>query len=292
MAGVTPTGFEVRRLDELIAETNAAMIAAFGPGFDTSLDTPQGQAIAVLSDAQSLMWESMQGVYASFDIAQATGARLDQLGQFRQTPRKVDETDNVYRTRLLAPSNPTETAINRLVAAVSAVAGVTSVQVNYNGTGLTDNLTNLGPLSAAIVVEGGADIDVATAIADNAVFGLGLNGNTAINIESGIRCNTIKFIRPELVTINLEITTDINNSVGVCRGTSVENVRALMLDAFNDVYNRPGMLISVRYLESLLTANGIGVGEVTLQGNTTDLQLAPFELATLDTQNVVVNIGG
>lgn len=291
MAGIVPTGFEVKRLDEIITEINAAMVAAFGAGFDTSLDTPQGQAIAVLSDAQSLMWEQMQGVYASFDVAQASGARLDQLGQFRNTPRKIGESDNVYRARLLAPSNPTETAIDTLVAAVSAVDGVTNVQVNYNGTGLQDNLTNLGPLSAAIVVEGGTDIDVATAISNNAVFGLGLGGNVAVNVETGIRCNTIRFIRPVIVPIQLAITTDVNNSVGVCSGTSIDNVRALMLTAFDEVYNRPGQTISISYLSSLLIANGIGVGSFTLQDTTDDLQLQPFELANLAGDDIAVTIG-
>ena len=106
MAGVTPTGFEVKPLTDIVDDINGEMTAAIGAGFNTALDTPQGQLINVFADAQSTMYELLQDVYSSFDLRQAQGARLDQLGKLRNKPRILAETDTEYRTRLLTPFNP------------------------------------------------------------------------------------------------------------------------------------------------------------------------------------------
>lgn len=288
MAGVTATGFELKSLTEIVDEVNVAMVAALGAGFNTALDTPQGQLINVFADAQSTMWELMQGVYGSFDVRQAQGARLDQLGEFRNIDRIVGETDAAYRLRLLTPFNPTEAAVGTLQAAISAVAGVTNVTVFYNATGLVVGTQQ--PLTISLIVEGGADADIAQAISDNLVFGLGLIGNTSINVDDGGQCRTILFTRSTDVAFTIQVSTDITKSVGVCTATSASTVKQILLDAFAGDLGLPGAFVSIEYLRSILIAQGVGVDTLTINNALLDIQLEFFEVGTLAETDITVTV--
>ena len=291
MAGVTPFGFEIKSLEQIRVDLEAAIIAEIGTGFDMSLDTPQGQIAAVISDAQATLWELAQDVHASFDLRSATGARLDALALLRNLPRIAGETDVDYRTRLLNPQNVSEQAVGRIRSAVSLVQGVTRVLVNYNDTGV-NTINGLNPLTVSVAVEGGDDLAVARAISDNMVFGLGLIGNEVVNVETSLGiCRSIRFIRPKTLELQVDITTNTNESIGVCNGTSVQNVQDIVIGLFNTHLNQLGQLITTETIKAFLLVEGIAVSSIVLNEEFTErLQLEGDYIAevTADTVNVII----
>ena len=74
---VTESGFKRKTLQECRAEIENELKQVFGPSFETSVDSPNGQLVGALSMALSNVWELAQEVYDSRDPAQATGVSLD-----------------------------------------------------------------------------------------------------------------------------------------------------------------------------------------------------------------------
>lgn len=291
MVGVTTTGFETKSLDDIVNEINSSLVAAIGAGFDTALDTPQGQIVNVISDAQSTMWELLQGVYSSIDLRQATGNRLDQLGQFRNLPRILNESDELYRARLLSPIDPTRTAIGKLQAAISNVTNVESVLVYYNDSGVKSN-SNLQPLTVSLVVKGGDDATVAQAINDNLIFGLGLIGNTTVHVNDDGLCRTINFTRATTTQLSIQVTTKISESFGVCGGTNANTIKDLLIKTFKERLNQPGQLISIDFLKAVLICEGIGIQELTINNKDKDVHLIYSEFAGITSDNIAITVGG
>ena len=88
MAGITPTGFEVKRLEEILQEdrTRAAQIFRdlLGPEdvVDTSDSSTLGRIINMTALANAILWEQMQLAYSSMDPNTATGIALDNIVQY------------------------------------------------------------------------------------------------------------------------------------------------------------------------------------------------------------------
>ena len=287
MVGVTATGYETIPLSEILVSINSQMRASMGSGFDTSLDTPQGQMIAVFADGISLLHENLQLTYASFDFRQAAGSRLDQLGLLRATPRRNGETDERYRARLLAPRSPTADAVERMVSAVSAVPDVTSVTAQYNASGLRSD-SGLQPLTLVLVAEGGDDTAVGLAIQENLVFGLGLVGNTKTCLDGD---RTIKFVRPESLVLDIRVVTDTRLSQSMCGGASEESVKKLLTEAFDRTYDGVGYTVSADFLKAVLIAQGIAVQSLTIEQGSPDYAAPQYLKPSITNDSIEVTIG-
>jgi uncharacterized phage protein gp47/JayE len=75
--GVTSQGFVLKPLDQCLLEVKAAIQATFGA--NQQVDDPSGpwgELAAILADRESELWDMGQGLYASRDPDQATGAAL------------------------------------------------------------------------------------------------------------------------------------------------------------------------------------------------------------------------
>ena len=85
MAGLSSTGFSVKRLNEIIASLKASAVTKFSPSLgvgdvlDTSDNSVLGRWISIVADPISELWETAQATYSAFDINQATGVALEQL---------------------------------------------------------------------------------------------------------------------------------------------------------------------------------------------------------------------
>lgn len=85
MAGLTPTGLEIKTLSEVIADYNAQAESIFSdltlPGdiVDTSAESALGRIIGVVSPALADVWEAIQQVNDSFNPNTATGISLDNI---------------------------------------------------------------------------------------------------------------------------------------------------------------------------------------------------------------------
>ena len=113
------------------------------------------------------------------------------------------ETDSQLRGRIYqSVSLSAKTLVDSTIAAIAAVSGVTrygTVGVE-NPTGAVDSYGN-PPHSISMVVEGGSDLDVATAIYNNKTPGCLTNGTTTVPVTDPFTQNTmnISFFRPSYI---------------------------------------------------------------------------------------------
>jgi uncharacterized phage protein gp47/JayE len=113
------------------------------------------------------------------------------------------ESDAQLRARqAVSVELPSITILAGTIAAIAAVPGVSRYNVLENNTGATDAFGN-PPHSVTAVVEGGTNLDVATAIFNNRGIGPDTNGTVTVPVtdpNSGITMN-IHFDRPTSVPI-------------------------------------------------------------------------------------------
>jgi len=77
MAGLTPTGFEVPTVADLLATIEAEERATLGADLDVSPETPLGQVNSIMAAALRSPWEALGAVYRGRDPRFSTGDQLD-----------------------------------------------------------------------------------------------------------------------------------------------------------------------------------------------------------------------
>lgn len=77
MAGLSSTGFETKRLEDVIASVKARAVATFGPNINTEDDAVLGQLIDILAPEFVSLWELSEADYNAFVPSSAEGAQLD-----------------------------------------------------------------------------------------------------------------------------------------------------------------------------------------------------------------------
>jgi len=123
-------------------------------------------------------------------------------------PGQSVESDSQLRARQsLSVALPSLTMLAGTIAGIAATSGVTRYNVLENPTGSTDGFGN-PPHSITAVVEGGTDLDVATAIYNNRGIGCFTNGTTSVTVtdsNSGTQMS-ISFDRPTYLPIYVKYT--------------------------------------------------------------------------------------
>lgn len=138
-------------------------------------------------------------------------------------PGNPVESDSSLRGRqALSVSLSAKTLVDSTLAGIAAVPGITryaTVGVE-NPTGATDSFGN-PPHSISMVVEGGTDLDIATAIYSNKTPGGFTNGTTTVNVVDPINNSTmdIGFSRPTYVPIY--VTFNIHQLQGYTTSTTL-----------------------------------------------------------------------
>jgi uncharacterized phage protein gp47/JayE len=85
--GVTPTGFNRKRLDLLLEELNDEVKSIFGDNFNVSPESTQGQINGVVSESNANLWEIAEAAYDAFNPSAATGVSLSNLVQLNGIER-------------------------------------------------------------------------------------------------------------------------------------------------------------------------------------------------------------
>jgi uncharacterized phage protein gp47/JayE len=200
------------------------------------------------------------------------------------------ETDSQLRARQAISVSPSsKTLVQQTIAAIAAVAGVTRYATGIptnpvsegtsveNPTGSVDSFGNPAH-SITMVVEGGANLDIATAIYNNKTPGCLTNGTTLVPVtdpNSGATMN-IGFYRPTYTTINVAITVNPFNGYTSATGLAIQ---AALTNYLNSL--QIGQLVSISALEaiamsvnqSLLTPQ-FSVTSLTANSGTTDIAIA------------------
>lgn len=101
MAGVSLTGFEIKRLPEVVTDLKSEATTIFqdlvpaGDSVDTGDSSTLGRLIALHSPQFADLWELAQQVYAAFDPNSATGIALDNVVALNGTVRYVASPTSV-----------------------------------------------------------------------------------------------------------------------------------------------------------------------------------------------------
>lgn len=211
--GVVPTGFERKPLDAILADYEAAARTVFGQEILLDAETPLGQLIGLFALLHTQNWELAEDTYQSLDPDQSEGPRLDIIGRVRGVVRPSGEPDGAYRRRI-TNFNRANLHLRALLDAVAEVDGVQYVRVWENASDVTD-ADGIPSHSLVVAVIGGSDALVALAIYSETVAGIGLGGNTAVEIaDAGGHCRTIRIQRLTQVPIKMEIDVEVRSFQG------------------------------------------------------------------------------
>jgi len=77
--GVLPTGFERKRLPDILEDLNAQLQQVFGSNINVSPESPEGQINGLLAESYANLWELIEFAYNAFDPSAATGETLSSL---------------------------------------------------------------------------------------------------------------------------------------------------------------------------------------------------------------------
>lgn len=156
MAGVTPTGFEAKRLADVNAEAQEDLRTIVDPVSGESLqadfeaDDPAMQVIQVPLEGVGLSWEAMQLVYQQFDPNKATGPSQSALVMLNGITR-LDEanstaTESLSGTPLqLIPAGQLVSDVNN----INQWATISDVTLDVSGqASVTVRCTVAGPVEA------------------------------------------------------------------------------------------------------------------------------------------------
>ena len=212
--GVVSTGFSRKPIDAILDEHRQAAKTIFGPALIDDDESPMGQLLGLFSLLSAKLWEQAEDTYHSFDPDQSEGVRLDMLGRIRAVDRPTGGTDAAYRG-MITNAGRSDIHLRPLINDVTAVDGVEWVKVWANdGDQVDDN--GVPGHSLCVVVIGGADAAVASAIFDRTVTGIGLYGNTPIEISDAGYCRTVGFLRPAQIGVLVEIDVNAKPLSGGC----------------------------------------------------------------------------
>lgn len=211
--GVVPTGFARKPMDVIIAELETSVRIVFGQEILLDAVTPLGQYVGLAGLINSQHWEISEDVYQSLDPDQSEGRRLDIIGRVRGVVRPDGEPDDEYRRRI-TNFNRANLHLRALLDAVAEVEGVQYVRVWENASDVTD-ANGIPAHSLTVAVIGGHDALVGLAIYSETVAGIGLGGNTIVEIaDAGGHCRSIRILRLTQVPIKIEIDVRVRSFQG------------------------------------------------------------------------------
>jgi uncharacterized phage protein gp47/JayE len=170
-------------------------------------------------------------------------------------PGNAVETDAALRARqAISTGLPSQTVMEAIVASVAAVKGVIRYEGFENDTGTTD-VNGIPAHSISIVVEGGTDADIATAIADKKTPGTGTYGTTSYQVIDSVGIpNTINFYRPTTRTI--QVTVNATALTGYVSSTGTALIQAVS-DYINSLAIGEDVYLSKIYVPANLNGSSL-----------------------------------
>ena len=246
----TSSGVVIPQTSDIKSKVQQAFVRIFGDQFSLDPSTANGRLI----DAITTLFIDVCGVNAQnangFNIIQAGGSMLDELGAIFGIPRN-GESDVLYRSRIIKSASRGMGFADSIMNAISRVNGVQKVVVLDNGSAHPDALpkNNFGiprPESIAVAshsvficVKGGDDTKITEAIRSTISAGCGyttdseygtVTSKTIVDTDTNTSF-TAKFYRPTNRYLKVEV--DVN-------GPNGPNVTGR--DIFSYVVSRNGLV--------------------------------------------------
>ena len=214
------------------------------------------------------------------------------------TPGQAVETDAQLRRRqALSTALPAVSPVDAIQAGVANVTGVTAQVVYENPTQATD-ANGLPPHSIAVVAQGGADADIATAILNKKTPGTTTYGTSSATVfDSRGQANTENFFRPTIVQVNVTVTIQqlagySSATAGAIQSTVASYINGLNIgdDVFISRIYPPAQLTvpgAVNPLASTFHVTGLTIGVAGGSQGTMDIVTTFNQLAVAGTVTVV-----
>lgn len=259
MAGVTDSGFIIKRLTEIYGDKAALAVQLFqdlvavGDVVDTSSSSILGRLIALDSPSEADLWEAAQEVYAAFDPNSATGIALDNLVAYAGLTRK----EQTFTTASILVAGDTNTLI--------------PVGQTISSSTTAEQFTTAGAISLSPSNASGITVSVVT-----------LQNSTAytINYSNTTSTNTITFTSDGSATV-AEILAGLQGVIAGAHPTLTASVvgTTLVIDR-NDIFQTVNFTTSVNLGITKVRTVGeviaVNSGIVVQPANTIDTILTPM----------------
>lgn len=144
--GITLTGFNRKRLDQLLSELNDEMKSIFGDNFNVSPESPDGQINGVVSESNANLWEIAEEAYNAFNPSAATGTTLSNLVQLNGITR-LPATNSKVELTVLGTNNT-------LIPAGSLVSTTDTGDKFATDTDIVIGLSGIAIVQASSVLTG------------------------------------------------------------------------------------------------------------------------------------------
>jgi uncharacterized phage protein gp47/JayE len=232
MPGLTPTGFEIKTLEQIQESLVTDQRSEIDPGLDVEAETVLGQLNGIFGSALAECWEQLQEVYKTFDRDAAEDDALDSLGTLLGVPRPEDSPSTAPLTLNLDAGTT--------VPAGSIVALETRNDVQFVSL---EPVTNSGFAPANFTVDFECTVDGPTAAPAgqlNEIITPVTGWNTATNALDA------KLGR--LTANNQEYRALLERAVAIQGSATVRAIQADVLQANEDLVGDP--IISVTVYEN------------------------------------------
>jgi len=198
------------------------------------------------------------------------------------------ETDAEFRVRRETELQAAGTSpLDAIRSAVAAVTGVVKVTVDENITDATGP-TGIPPHSVEVVVQGGADADIAAAILGARAGGIGTYGTTTTTaLDAGGVSRTVRFTRPS--DRNVYITVDTRRGASYAGDTAVRDavlaVGAAQL--MGAALQLSDIIVAVRALAGVTNCRVL-IGATSISRVAADFTVGAREIAKMDSSRISV----
>lgn len=259
MAGLTDSGFVIKRLAEILADDRALAVQLFqdlvspGQNVDTSDSSALGRLISLAAPSEADLWEAAQEVYAAFDPNSATGIALDNLVAYAGLTRK----EQTFTTSSILVAGDTNTLIP---------VGQT---VSSSTTG--EQFTTVGAISLSPSNASGITVSVVT-----------LQNSTAYTItySNTTTTNTITYTSDASATV-AEILAGLQSVIAGAHPTLTATVVGTDLvvnrnDIFQTVNFTTSANLGITKVRTVGEVVAINSGVIVQPANTIDTILTPM----------------
>lgn len=234
MSGVTATGFDIRTLEEILAEIEADQRANISANLNQSSASALGQLNGIVTNQLVKVWEALAACYSAFDPDSAGGAALVNLAALTGTTRlaataarvglevNVDPGTYAAGSLVINPTGDPNTTLTNLEDVVNGTGGADDVAGVWEAAAvgvtaftlssvfdITSPVTGWNSIGTISVVTNGTDIETDEALRARREAEVQAQGSTTVDaIRADILQNVAGVISCSVVENDTDATVD------------------------------------------------------------------------------------
>lgn len=262
MAGLSETGFTIKRLPEVVDSNKALAVTLFQdqvePGDTVNTDDSSviGRLVALESPSEADLWEAAQQVYSAFDANAATGISLDNMILLSGIPARFENTFTTSQVLLAGDtgttivsgnvvSSPTTSAQFTIVSDIAltpeAASGITvSVITVANSTPYTLTYTRLGITNTITYTSGVGATSVSIITGLKSVIDTTYSADLATSINTD---GTLKITNKDIFFVGTWTNT---NNLGIVKVVKLGDVIATTVGPLTQPINTITQIVTTR----------------------------------------------